>query len=47
MKGYADFMLELIKVIARVVGAISSTGLFVLRLIERKEHKKSNRPDQG
>jgi len=47
MKGYADFMLELIKVIARVVGAISSTGLFVLRLIERKEHKKSNRPTQG
>ncbi len=40
-------MLQIIQVIARVVGAISSTGLFLLRLIERKEHKKSNHPDQG
>ena len=47
MKGNADFMLEVIQFIARVVGAISSTGLFVLRLLEHFEHKKSNRPDQG
>ena len=37
-------MLEVIQLIARVVGAISSAGLFVLRLIEYFEHKKSNRP---
>lgn len=47
MKGHADFMLEVIQLIARVVGAISSTGLFVLRLVEYFEHKKSNRSDQG
>ena len=46
MKGYADFMLEIIEVIARVVGATASTGLFVIRLLEYLKHKKSNRPDQ-
>ena len=43
--GHADFMLEVVQLIARVVGAISSTGLFVLRLLERFEHKKSNRSE--
>ena len=46
MKGYVDFMLEIILVIAKVVGAISSTGLLILRLVEYLEHKKSNRPEQ-
>ena len=41
------FMLEIIEVIAKVVGAIMSTGCFVLRLLEYLKHKKSNRPDQG
>ena len=38
-------MLEVVQLIARVVGAISSTGLFVLRLLEYFEHKKSNRSE--
>ena len=40
------FVLEVIQVIARVVTAIMATGQFVLRLLERFEHKKSSRSDQ-
>ncbi len=44
MKGYADFMLEIIQVIAKVMGAISSTGPFALRLVEYFKHKKTTGP---
>ena len=42
-----SIVLEIIQVVARVVSAIMTTGMFILRLVERIEHKKSNRPDQG
>ena len=42
-----SIVLEIIQVVARVVSAIMTTGMFILRLIEYYQHKKSNRPSQG
>lgn len=39
-------MLQVIQVAAQVVVAIMATAQFVLKLVERYEHKKSNRPRQ-
>ena len=42
-----SIVLQVIQVTAQVLLAISSIAQLVLRLVEYREHKKSNRPDQG
>ena len=41
-----SIMLQVIQVTAQVVVAIMATAQFVLKLVEYREHKKSNRPGQ-
>ena len=40
-------MLQVIQVTVQVIVAVMAIAQFVLRLVERYEHKKSNRADQG
>jgi len=42
-----SIMLQMIQVAAQVVVAVIAIAQFVLKLVERYEHKKSNRPNQG
>ena len=41
-----SIVLQIIQVTAQVIVAVMAIAQFVLRLVEYREHKKSNRPSQ-